>query len=70
MKPEELVEIIKCGETFKVQFKLDVNNAVIIAQEIAAFANSKGGIIIVGVEDKTGGLLVSTTRISRESTIF
>lgn len=57
MKPEELVEIIKCGETSKVQFKLDVNNAVSIAQEIAAFANSKGGIIIVGVEDKTGGII-------------
>ncbi len=56
MKPEELLDLISCGETSKVQFKRDVNNAVSISQEMVAFANSKGGIIIIGVEDKTGGI--------------
>lgn len=56
MKPEELLDLISCGETSKVQFKQDVNNAVSISQEMVAFANSKGGIIIIGVEDKTGGI--------------
>ncbi|MBK8664145.1 MAG: putative DNA binding domain-containing protein [Ignavibacteriales bacterium] len=56
MKPEELLDLVSCGETSKVQFKRDVNNAVSISQEMVAFANSKGGLIIIGVEDKTGGI--------------
>ena len=56
MKPEELLNLVSCGETSKVQFKRDVNNEVSISQEMVAFANSKGGMIIIGVEDKTGGI--------------
>lgn len=56
MTKELLLETIANGETSRVQFKADVTNAVSLAQEMVAFANSKGGQIIIGVHDKTGEL--------------
>ena len=50
----ELLNIISQGETSKVQFKLLLDNKDSIAAEMIAMANSKGGIILFGVEDKTG----------------
>jgi ATP-dependent DNA helicase RecG len=35
---------------------MNVTNATSIAQEIVAFANTKGGLIIIGVNDKTGAV--------------
>ena len=57
MTAEELREIIACGETSKVQFKLMFNTPKQIAEEMVAFANSKGGMIVFGVEDKTGQIV-------------
>ncbi|MBQ9623362.1 MAG: putative DNA binding domain-containing protein [Treponema sp.] len=54
MKQEELRRIIKQGETSTVQFKQKLENKDSIAAEMIAFANSKGGIILFGIEDKTG----------------
>lgn len=53
MNSTELKELINKGETSTVQFKLNVNNEHSIAQEMVAFANSKGGKILIGVDDKT-----------------
>ena len=49
-----LLEIIGNGETTKVQFKNDVHNVISISQEMVAFSNTLGGMIIIGVDDKTG----------------
>jgi len=57
MEANELLILISNGETTKVQFKSDVNNVISIAQEMVAFANTKGGIIVIGVDDKTGNIL-------------
>jgi ATP-dependent DNA helicase RecG len=51
MQPAELLELIDKGEDSRTQFKKDVTNAVQLAQEMVAFSNSKGGFIIVGVDD-------------------
>lgn len=56
MKAEEVLELIGNGETTKVQFKSDVNNAVSIAQEMVALSNTKGGLILIGIDDKTGNI--------------
>jgi len=60
MEAFELSELIKNGETTRVQFKSDVNNAVSIAQELVALSNSKGGFILIGVDDKTGTIIELT----------
>ncbi len=56
METLELLEIIQNGENSYVQFKRRVKDAHSISQEISAFANFKGGTLIIGVEDKTGEL--------------
>jgi predicted HTH transcriptional regulator len=53
IQEEEIREILSKGETSKIQFKVNVNNEQSIAQEMLAFANAKGGNILIGVEDKT-----------------
>lgn len=54
MTKEELLTIIKCGENSRVQFKEQFSTQKQMAEEFAAFANSKGGMVIIGVKDKTG----------------
>jgi ATP-dependent DNA helicase RecG len=53
----ELLDIISTGETSKVQFKKEIDNDDSIAAELIAFSNSKGGIILFGIEDKKGTVL-------------
>jgi predicted HTH transcriptional regulator len=54
MNGQELLEIINGGESSKVQFKERLPHQDSLAHELIAFSNSKGGIIIIGVNDKTG----------------
>lgn len=50
---EQLRDLIAKGETSTVQFNENVYNERSIAQEMVAFTNSKGGTILIGVDDKT-----------------
>ena len=54
MNAIELLDIIDMGETSKVQFKQEIPHNDSIAAEIATMSNSLGGIILLGVVDKTG----------------
>ncbi len=56
METLEILELIQKGESSKVQFKERIKDAHSISQEMVAFANLKGGKIIIGVNDKTGEL--------------
>jgi predicted HTH transcriptional regulator len=56
MDSDEIKTIIKQGESSKVQFKERMPHPDSLAHEIIAFANSRGGIIIFGVNDKSGEL--------------
>lgn len=51
MKAKELHHQITLGEDSTRQFKADVRNAESLASEMAAFANSEGGTIYLGVAD-------------------
>ena len=42
---------ISLGEDSTRQFEADVHNGISLASEMAAFANSKGGTIFIGVAD-------------------
>ncbi len=57
MNAIELLDIISTGETSKVQFKKEIDNDDSIAAELIAFSNSKGGMILFGIEDKKGTVL-------------
>ena len=51
MKLNELKKQVALGEDSRRQFKADVTNSDALAAEMAAFANSEGGTIFIGVAD-------------------
>jgi len=49
---EEIIAIVRSGEGFNAEFKVRVPLKVKeLSEEICAFANAAGGIIIIGVDD-------------------
>ena len=56
MKADELLHIIRMGETSTVQFKERIDDAYKLGCELTAFSNSLGGQLLIGVNDKTGEL--------------
>jgi predicted HTH transcriptional regulator len=51
MTPKELLNIISAGESSTVEFKRKISSFEKIAKEISAFANTKGGYILIGIDD-------------------
>ena len=51
-----LLEIIRQGESHTVEFKTELPPEHLLAEALAAFANSLGGVLVIGVS-KTGELL-------------
>ena len=63
MQQIELIELLKIGENESIEFKRKINND--IGEEICAMANSRGGHILVGIEDD-GSISGCDTRRSKE----
>jgi ATP-dependent DNA helicase RecG len=59
---DEIVEKILLGENTFTQFKREITNTVGLAEEIVAMANTKGGYILVGVDDN--GKIVGLNNIN------
>ena len=57
MTEQELMELCSLGESTTVQYKLEFTTQKQIAEELVAFANTRGGIIVFGAEDKTGRMV-------------
>jgi predicted HTH transcriptional regulator len=53
LSDEELKKLVQGGETNIVELKLAAPRAVDLAERLCGMANSKGGIVIIGVEDAT-----------------
>ena len=47
----ELIEKIHLGEDATIEFKRELPRRSSLADEIAAFANARGGVILIGVDD-------------------
>ncbi|NMM42273.1 RNA-binding domain-containing protein [Pseudoalteromonas arctica] len=54
METEELLAIIANGEDSRHQFKQNITRAESLVPELAAFSNSKGGLLFIGVTDEGG----------------
>ena len=65
MEAIELIELIGRGEDSRTQFKQTVTNTESVAAEIAAFSNTKGGRIIIGVNDQGTVIGLSADDIRR-----
>lgn len=46
-----MIEILERGEDSRHQFKTNITNAESLAGDMVAFANTKGGMVIIGAED-------------------
>ena len=57
MTEQELIELCSLGESTTVQYKQEFTTQKQIAEELVAFANTRGGIIVFGAEDKTGKMV-------------
>lgn len=66
--PDGFLRLIKEGETKNVEFKLRLPPDDIIAKVLSSFANTDGGILIIGLKDD-GELVGLTNNEIRESTI-
>lgn len=51
MDAKELKDLISKGESSSLEFKRKISTPHKFAKEISAFANSNGGVILVGVDD-------------------
>ncbi len=49
----ELIEKIMLGEDATIEFKREMPHRNSLADEIAAFANTQGGMILIGVDDSS-----------------
>ncbi len=49
----ELIEKIQLGEDATIEFKRELPRRSSLADEIAAFANARGGVILIGVDDNS-----------------
>ena len=56
MEALELLDVISKNESSKVQLKERADDAYKLATEMVAFSNSEGGLLIIGVNAKTGAL--------------
>ena len=63
--PYSLFETVALGEDSSRQFKADVRNVDSLASEMAAFANSNGGTILIGVADDGSMPGLSSEDVSR-----
>jgi len=53
---EYIKQLIPKGETTTIQFKSRAEEAYKIGVEMVAFSNTQGGMLIIGVNDKTGAI--------------
>ena len=53
LNPTEIKSIVNSGEGFNAEFKVNLpTNLKSITEEVCAFANASGGVLLIGVDDK------------------
>lgn len=53
LNPTDIINIVNSGEGFNAEFKVNLpSNLKNITEEVCAFANASGGIVLIGVDDK------------------
>ena len=68
MTEQELLQMRDLAETGRVQFKERANDRYDIGCEMVAFSNSRGGKLVVGINDKSGAINALSYRELQETT--
>lgn len=61
----DIIKRISNGEDSYTQFKVDISNSDKLAQELVAFSNARGGVLIIGVDDDGNIIGADTKNIQR-----
>lgn len=71
-KPKTILKLAKQGEGLKVEFKASLSDLERITEIVCSFANSRGGIILIGVSDtgKIHGVDIGKQTIERSTNII
>lgn len=69
MHKKELLAIIKSGESSRVEFKSSLANLDRLGEIACSFANSKGGVILIGVSDDRQIVGIDVGRQTVERTV-
>ncbi len=48
---ESIEQLIEQGESSRLEFKTEAVNSISLSEEIVAFANMDGGLLLIGVTD-------------------
>jgi len=65
MEAIEVIKLIELGEDSHTQFKQTITNPASLAGDLVAFSNSKGGKIIIGVNDQGVVMGLSSEEVRR-----
>ena len=65
MEAIEIIELIGRGEDSRTQFKQTITSPESVAGDLVAFSNSKGGRIVIGVNDRGAVVGLSSDDIRR-----
>jgi Predicted transcriptional regulator containing an HTH domain and an uncharacterized domain shared with the mammalian protein Schlafen len=65
MRYRELLELIEEGENIQCEFKRKFSTPEKIAREMIAFANTKGGYLLFGVDDDKKFLVLKAKKKPR-----
>ncbi len=68
MKAEEILRLRNQGEETKVQFKERISDKYDSGCELVAFSNTHGGLLVVGINDKSGEINPLSYQEAQETT--
>ena len=69
MTEQDILNMRDSAETGKVQFKERMlNNKSEIAEEMVAFSNSRGGTLVIGINDKSGNINALSFKETQDTT--
>lgn len=69
MTEQDIIKMRDSAETGKVQFKERIiNSKSEIAEEMVAFSNSRGGTLVIGINDKSGSINALSFKETQETT--
>jgi len=60
--PNEIMSLISVGESENLELKTSVPNPDTIASHLAAFANTKGGILLIGIKEPSTIVGINPTK--------
>lgn len=66
---DDVDQLLQQGENERVEFKADAQDPHRLARDLAAFANSRGGVLIIGIDESRRGPLLRDVDERRAASI-